>query len=422
MALMTPLRIFLGCALSLALGWTAAAATTFSKPTTDEFKSADASGDGYVTLREFCFYVAYYQPATLGGLNGSLALAKATAAFRKADANADERLSPEEFDDCFKKSVPIPKQNATGFAAGHNIVQEPAKPEDQPKDDAFSASIAKYFSIHKSFLSGVDKDSTDPAKFNWSHPHGSPSTYTIDLAVTLQKDYEPHKLDLFTALGYRWTPLLNGIFEAHVSTIPKTAQNQLLYQGLIEFLGVADTGFVQAHHLYIRPGYETDRQSNVRQKRLDVDYTPDLGLFGWGQAQSIFQLFGNNPSADSPSKRWPITFYWRPIVGGEFHSIDHGLQVLRTATLPGLEEDYGFFRLSLKAEMNIADRLVLSSAWIHRTELYGGGGSHNYLELTALLTLDPDKHYSIGTTYKRGEDSPAFLDLNTITAFVGLQF
>jgi EF-hand domain pair/EF hand len=418
-------RLSFSCALWLALGSVAVAATKFSKLITDEFMSADANGDGYVSLREFCFYAAYYQPATLGGLSGSLGLAKATAAFKKADINADGRLSPKEFDECFKNSVPMPRQNATGFAAGRNIVEEPAKPEEQPKDDAFSAGVAKYFSIHKSFLSGVDKDSSDPAKFSWSQAHGSASTYTIDLAVTLQKDYEPHKLDLFTAVGYRWTPLLNGIFEAHVSTIPKTAQNQLLYQGLIEFLGVAesDTGFVQAHHLYIRPGYETDRKSDIRQRRLDLDYTPDLRFFGWGQAQTIFHLSGGNLASDSPDKKWPVTFYWRPIVGTEFHSIDHGLQVLTTtAALPGLENDYGFFRLSLKAEVNIADRLVLSSSWIHRTELYGGGGSHNYLELTAVLVLDPDNHYTIGTTYKRGEDSPTFMDLNTVSAFVGLQF
>ena len=413
----------------LAIGLTRMeAAATYPDSSLNEFKSADANGDGRVSLREFCFYVAYYQPSTLSGLGGSLALAKAKAAFEKADTDGNHYLSPAEFKECFKKSVPTPRQAPGGFAAKHNIVEEAAKPEEQPKDDALSASVAKYFSIHKSFLSGVDKDSTDPAKFNWSQAKGSPSSYTLDLAITLQKDYQPHLLDLFTALGYRWTPLLNGIFEAHVSTIPKTAQNQLLYQGLVEFLGVADSdnSFVQAHHLYIRPGYETDKHSDLRQERLDIDYTPDLRLFGWGQAQSLSDLFGNNQSqsgATPATKKWPVTFYWRPIVGAEFHSVDSGLQVVtRSAALPGLENDYGFFRFSLKAEVKIVDRVTLSSSWIHRTELYGGGGSHNYLELAALLTLDPDKHYSVGASYKRGEDSPAFADLNVVSAFVGFQF
>src|SRR4051812_30114838 len=79
------------------------AATRFSDPGV-EFKSADANDDGYVSEREFCFYAAYYQPATLGGTSGSLALGKARAAFKKADVDSDQRLSPTEFTESFKNS------------------------------------------------------------------------------------------------------------------------------------------------------------------------------------------------------------------------------------------------------------------------------------------------------------------------------
>jgi hypothetical protein len=46
-------------------------------------------------------------------------------------------------------------------------------------------------------------------------------------------------------------------------------------------------------------------------------------------------------------------------------------------------------------------------------------GARNYFELTASIAFDPEKHYSIATTYKRGSEPPEYDDVDTlVTGFV----
>ena len=441
-------------AISLPQFWSAAEQALPLSRVDEEFRRADDNNDGRITFREFAFYVAFYRPSILEDLKASSALHKASEEFKKANTSGTGYLSLKEFTSYFadaspaisnqnpagyaaqhhvvqeepkpepKASPAISNQNPAGYAAQHHIVQEEPKPEEQPKDDAVTSTIAKYITIHKSFLSGIDKDASAPGTFNWTKPKDADATYSLDLAVSLQKDYTLYVWDWFNALGYRWTPFINGVFEAHVSTITSSTQDDLQYQGLLEWLGRAENpdNFVQAHHIYLRPMYETDRTKDVRDFRMNVDYTPDLDIFAWGETKSIAtaQLGDFHPFRMLP-KTW--TFYWRPIIGLELNSIDSGLSVVsHDANLPNLANDYGFFRMQVQAQLNISNRLALTASWVSRMQLYGGCEDHNYVELSALCTLDPDEHYSVGVTYKRGEDSPKFEDLNVLSGFVGIQF
>ena len=309
--------------------------------------------------------------------------------------------------------------------------KEKEKEAKREKEGAVTRTISKYVKIHQSFFTDLDgsfvafederKGITNPAKFTWTAVHGKKSTYQLDFAIqptaTTLEPFEP------SIYGGYPTPLGNfmgaiyPMFEAHVATDEKDSKNQLLYSGVGEaHLTHPDNKFWQADHLFLLFSWETDRHTDIGQKRLDAIWTPDWRIPGWDQDVSLHRFF---PALFS--EHW--VFHFRPFAGIECIWIDKGFDKFRTeAKLPTAKEDFGFLHAGMSAEVRFEDRFALTSSYNYRAELYGKPGTHGYFELTASVKLDPGQHFSTGVTYTRGEDSPLFKDLNKVEAWVGVEF
>jgi hypothetical protein len=54
--------------------------------------------------------------------------------------------------------------------------------------------------------------------------------------------------------------------------------------------------------------------------------------------------------------------------------------------------------------------------------IYGNGRGYSYAEISPVYYFDEDQHFSVGLTYKVGNTTPDFRNVNSVNAFFGVKF
>ena len=377
--------------------------------------------------------------------------ARQKALFDQADRNHDGKLS---FDEALEYTRLIGAQSRASAMLAAPVMEPQPAPKAPGADDGFqrlsreeaikkreeleginekegavTRTISNYLTIHESFFNDLEKSFvqgedvregiTNPAKLTWTANRGSKSYYALDFAVQPSLrliEKEPWAKTGVPIFGHEVALEAYPLFEAHVSTNPDQSQNQLLYAGVVQIDSVNKTkSFFKGDHFFIVPSYETDRHSDVRDSKLDVLWTPDWRVPGWGQQFALKNWWSGFPDG--------LLLKYRPAAGFEFIQVDGSLAKFLAGThLPGVSDSFGFARFGITGELSYKDRFSLTAAYTYRAEVYGHPGGHSYLELSGLMKLDPANHFSAGITYTRGEDSPTFEDLDKFEAWVGVEF
>lgn len=281
--------------------------------------------------------------------------------------------------------------------------------------------LERHVQIRGSYLN--EKGSKDPAKFGLTKAENVPLYYNVDAAVTYISENITPGWELG---GSPMSTTIEPFFEAHVSNNPKQSQNSLTYGVPTVFRltsakseNIADAfsdkqtqptkAFVSDQAIYVMPLYQTNQEQETRAMLVSAVYTPTIPRLYEGVA---LQLFNDN-----------LQFNWRPYGGFEFGSY-----------FPDAEGDSdGIARTYFKvgAELTLFERFALTAFYINRINMTGEGQStYNYFELSAILLLDrvlaskagQINHFSVGVTWKRGEDAPDFQDINVLNGWLGVQF
>ena len=157
----------------------------------------------------------------------------------------------------------------------------------------------------------------------------------------------------------------------------------------------------------LAPYYETDQKTDITNYGnaiLVAPFVPKLGIGGpwhWG---FIY-----------PS--------WQPYIGLESGYVGTAKSPLRSDT------DFQRFVLKLHGQVFVTQYFEFAVDYTHRTFLGSGPfisddrTNFDYYELAALFWIDPiDQHFSIGVSYKNGESTPKFSDVESVNAFLGIKF
>src|ERR1700730_502856 len=294
---------------------------------------------------------------------------------------------------------------ASANAIDANGNQLPAKTDatnatekDKP---SLLTDISNYLMLRKSFLTAEDKD--EPAKFSWTKSEGEPSFYEFDLALGLNPKGFPFLHSGRSTESWDFNRKIQPTFEAHTSTQQKAEQDSLSARLPVTlYLQPNFDTFVSQHLLAISFVYETDRHQDTSTIGGDVYYTPTIPSLAAGIEQTAGAL----------------AFRWRPFIGFEG---GHILENDKGALDPS-ENEFCRFVLKLHADLWIGKQFALAADYSLRTELTGNQSTHGYFEVSPIVYLDKDHHFSAGLTYKRGKTTPDFSDVDSVNVWMGVLF
>lgn len=338
--------------------------------------------------------------------------------FQKLDIDGDGKITEEEY-------------QQYDFGSVQEAENEPINEESAERkgltEEENAKSLSDYIGIQKSFLSGdgaffgraesiLGSVKADPGQFNYTfNPEGD--LFTVDLAVLFRF------LSINDELGDpedKWIPALYAlpVFEAHISSSDSGTNNSLQLQ--IPFIfsfseniaakvvnsqdssEVPESSFISSHYLIGSPLYQTDREFKTSIIGFDVLYSPGIPSLGIG----------------SPIREGKSRFRWRPLVGFEFGQVldDGG----NKKALP--EETFIRATARIRAELLVIDKLTFSADYIWRLDLNGNNDLRDYIDLSLTYFLDQSENISIGLTYKNGENTPQFVDVDELSTFLGFKF
>ncbi len=312
-------------------------------------------------------------------------------------------------------------------------------------DDELTKWLKDNFSIRSSSEFFENAQFGHPAKISWTKSKGQKSFYTIDAAVlwrpdvlrknwiTINEDdpanpsveHTQHTQFMGGHLHWQIAPS----FEAHVSTEVGASKDQLRYaaetalrwdtpSGIKDELNAAAGKFeqmplrVSAVNINLSPEYVTDRGNHIQTTGGILTIAPVVPRLG------INTLF---PIALFGSKDWSWLLQAR--AGFKAIEVEEGEKLLATGLRQAaVDRSNGAFTADVGAALNWKDRVELSGTINHYMEAYGNLGTHTFYEVSAAFQLDPASHYTAGITYSRGEAQPKFTEIDTVTAWFGLEF
>lgn len=371
----------------------------------------------------------------------AFSVAQADSDFDEIDSNPrDGVITASEWDAALAK--PAKPKFPPAVAAAPSVPPSTA-PENAEKSPGLIPWLERHVLIRKSFFN--DKSINDPAKINWTKSKGEDAFYNLDLAI-LWKDFvasrriaESKTFEVY----FSSTPF----FETHISNQADTheevrSQDALLWGVPFTFnflprdppVSIADIEagrvdppkhFVEGHSFSIIPQYRMDRLNDIRAFEVAAAYTPlTVPALNIGVSNQLFGL------------AW-LQFRWRPFLGFEVGRYLDGNELVT----PNEPEDYSRFFARVHAELEIIGRLALVTDYTWRKDLRKPNQDHHYSEISLVVALDQDRevttldgagkvkeqetvpaHFSVGITWKRGEDAPIFKDTDLFTAWLGTKF
>jgi hypothetical protein len=311
----------------------------------------------------------------------------------------------------------------------HTEAQTPAVPA---KNEFSLKTLEDYISIRKSFLSADDEK--EPANFSWTRSAGAPSFYSVDLAILLKGFSNDRQSTGFSFLGgrtnlgdykVRWK--IEPTFEAHISTEETNAQDSMsarLPITLSWYPHSLDTK-IKEWFLTVSPVYEFDRLKNNETIGGDAFLTANIPSIGVGE---FLWLTGRPTPHFKPNDG--LVFHWRPFIGFE------GGHVIKAEAGTVLSEENEYARFSAKVHGELAwvhkhtekeqvsyqNKLVIAVDYYLRQDFTDSESTHNYVELSPTLYLDDSEHFSMGLTYKNGQTTPQFSNVDELTLWLGVKF
>src|ERR1700730_3692591 len=314
--------------------------------------------------------------------------------------------------------------------------------------------------IRNSFYDSKQVDS--PAKISWTKNMDETAFYTVDAAIVgtmFAKHPSPWELfnqDVFVAVS--------PTFEAHISTENNTptkhnSQDSLLYALPMTFTygtklsdseisdwlkspTVNDPGskyrssdWIEGGEFILNPAYRMDQDHSVDASEGGFYWKPGTWIpAGLNERKTLAKDF--------------LTFRWDPTIGLEIGSYQ------KTTDLPvNIPRDYyrGFLRIHAEVGLGPEDRppFTLTADYTLRDERSSPEAGYNYSEISVIYNVDPDRpepvadagnkpkidpatgkvvnvnipgHVKVGATWKHGKDVPLFMNADTFTAWIGVQF
>ena len=320
------------------------------------------------------------------------------AKFKNLDKDGNGQLSWEELN---QKAVPAAPAEPARKAkpappAPVEMVRASTVADSLDSDDEESPidKLVDIIAVQKSFL-GNDDDAL-PARFTWGNSSGSGEYYSLDFALQYTGSQ---------GILQRGPWQIAPTFEAHTSTEEGEVQDSLSFR-------VPATAFFDApnegqHVLTVSPVWETDREQKSETVGGDFFYT-------FNDSDKIGNV---NDVKIGGKKVGDLSYRVRPWLGFEGGSyLDDG----------GIPEVLGiddYFRIVPKLQFSLFlnQQLELTAEYLYRTDLVNDM-SYHFFEGTVAYYLDADERYSIGATYKNGNTTPQFTDVDSIEAWFGLKF
>ena len=155
------------------------------------------------------------------------------------------------------------------------------------------------------------------------------------------------------------------------------------------------------HTLQVNPLYTRDRVADLELLQLGLVYTPTIPALGIGNR-----------------KLGPFT--WRPYLGIDYV---HALDATPAAIARLGDEDLvrPFARVAAALEI-IPQRWVITGTATWRHQFGSAEDDFFYYGLSSDIYLDKDQHFSLNIAWERGEDEPAFKDVEFLRASIGMKF
>jgi hypothetical protein len=375
-------------------------------------------------------YLAEYDPRF--NFPPYIQFAQSNAAFRKV---MEDQLDAAAADVMLKgirngrsndpRTFVVPKRDFISFVNATN----PGVPKEKQKD--YLAEFSKSVSRDGSFLSDskltiaksttVAKDTKNPAQFSWSRTPKE-SAFTIDAAVSYSYDIDfPFNLQLGS---YQLSGgSINPAVEAHTSTSSTKQQDSLSAKLpiVLAFSSTENSNWLETGLLAISPIYETDRKKETESYGVDIFWSPILRRpIQTGQAiglDAVANTLGFSYKGDYPA------FDWMPYVGFE-----NGYAYAASGSVYDNGHQFSRFVLRLHGDIYFTPRFSVAIDYYHRNFLTGKQDWFDFVDISPLIYLDGDpfkpdtQHFSIGMSFKFGETTPQFQEVNSIGAWIGVKF
>ena len=81
----------------------------------------------------------------------------------------------------------------------------------------------------------------------------------------------------------------------------------------------------------------------------------------------------------------------------------------------------GIRNFYLDSFLSITESFSVTLSYKVVQELNSMKDTHTYFEIAPQLALDKHKHFSLGFTYKNGEDSSKFTDMESLYIWLGIK-
>ena len=250
--------------------------------------------------------------------------------------------------------------------------------------DWFSKNLPN-LTVQQSFSSEQGK--ALPAKLSYTYDRvKSTSFYNFDGAIG-------YTIDASDQL------LISPAFEAHTTDQKSaTATDTLTGKILFEY-------FDPAFYVTFASAYDSDSRANLGIAGTELDISPS-----WNWVPGLGKAYPLGKSAG---------ISWRPYLVTQYgHVLDDG-------GLAFLAADRDFVRLGGRIESSLYlgqdASFVLTASYTNLNELTGLRSSYDYFELNTVYYLDSLKRFSIGASYKNGDQSPKFQKQDIFNVWLGIK-
>jgi hypothetical protein len=291
-------------------------------------------------------------------------------------------------------------------------------------------SSAFHFS-YSSATTGAENQTSRPAQFGYSTQKAGKANFTVDAAISYTRD-----LGMYKGATFKIIPN----FEAHTSNVVPNQQDSIAANlPLTMIVPVSSSNpnhqsVFAAHAFSLSGSFLTDSKNTVETAQSGLLYTPVLNYLPGLEhfpfnTQSVIPLINRTNEFGEPLSPW-LGYQLLPSIG-----LEGGRAVkFDKSSVYNNNPDYVRFVFNLHGVLSVAQWFALAADFTERKDLYGGSKNYDFVSLSPIfypaaffttdINYDPTKiqAFSIGMTFKYGKTTPLFNNVNSISAWIGLQF